>query len=336
MGQMIGSRILGVGTAIPDRVVTNNDLAAMMETSDEWIVERTGIRERHWVEDGSGVGASDLGVQAAYKALDMAGVKKEEIDLIIFATLSPDHDFPGCAPIVQTKMGLAPIACLDIRQQCTGFVYGLSVADAFIKAGAYKRILLIGGEVHSAGLDRTTKGRDVTVLFGDAAGAVIVGPSDDPERRIVSYHLHADGAGALDLCVERPGCIATPRFSRQDFEEGKHFPKMNGKKVFRNAVTRMPEVVNEALLANGLNIGDIKLVLPHQANLRINEKVQQLLGLPDDKIFNNIQKYGNTTAATIPLLMSDALAAGRIQPKDLLCLVAFGAGYTWGSLLLRW
>lgn len=336
MGQMIGSRILGVGTAIPDRVVTNNDLAGMMETSDEWIVERTGIRERHWVEDGSGVGASDLGVQAAYKALDMAGVKKEEIDLIIFATLSPDHDFPGCAPIVQTKMGLAPIACLDIRQQCTGFVYGLSVADAFIKAGAYKRILLIGGEVHSAGLDRTTKGRDVTVLFGDAAGAVVVGPSDDPERRILSYHLHADGAGALDLCVERPGCNATPRFSRQDFEEGKHFPKMNGREVFKHAVRKMPETVEISLAKAGVSLSDVDLFIPHQANQRISEAVQKGLNLPDSKVFNNIDRFGNTTAASIPLAINECVESGRLRRGDLLVVAAFGAGFTWGSAVIRY
>jgi 3-oxoacyl-[acyl-carrier-protein] synthase III len=328
------SRIWGIGTSLPPRVVTNDDLSKMMETTDEWIVERTGIRERRWVAEG--VGASDLGVEAAKRALDNAGVKKEEIDLIIFATLSPDQEFPGCAPLVQHKLGLASIACLDIRQQCTGFVYGLSVADAFIKAGAYKRVLLIGGEVHSVGLDQTTRGRDVTVLFGDGAGAVVVGPSDDPERGIISYHLHADGAGAMDLCVERPGCTRTPRLSQQDFDEGRHFPRMNGKKVFRNAVTRMPEVVFEALLSNGLTMNDVKLVLPHQANLRINEMVQKLLGLPDEKIFNNIQKYGNTTAATIPLLMDEALQLGKFKEKDLLCLVAFGAGYTWASLLLRW
>lgn len=334
------AKILGVGSYVPDRVVTNNDLTQWMETSDEWIQERTGIKERRWVPEGGGVGSSDLAVEAAKRAFAAAGVTLEQFQkrgMIVLGTLSPDHDFPGTGVFLQRKLGLGPMPVLDIRQQCTGFIYGLSIADQFIKTGMYDYVLVVGAEVHSTGLDRSTRGRDVTVLFGDGAGAALVGAAaPDEASGILSSHLYADGNFAEDLWVEYPSSVNSPRMSHQAVEEGRHFPKMEGKKVFKQAVSRMPEVVGEALKANGLGVGDIAMLVPHQANLRINEFVQKTLGLPDDKVWNNIQRYGNTTAATIPLCLDEATKAGKIKRGDLVCLVAFGAGFTWASALLRW
>ena len=335
MGQR-RSRILGIGSYVPPRVVTNADLTKWMETSDEWIVERTGIRERHWVEEGSGIGSSDLGVEAAKKALEAAELTPDKIQMVVFATLSPDHDFPGTGVFLQRKLGLKPMPVLDIRQQCTGFIYGLSIADQFVKSGMVDNVLVVGAEVHSTGLDISTRGRDVAVLFGDGAGAAVVGVSDDDKRGILSTHLYADGTTAEDLWVEFPSSKAHPRLSPKILEEGRHYPKMEGRRVFKNAVTRMPEVVGEALKANGYGLQDLSLLVPHQANLRINEFVQKSLGLPDDKVINNIQKYGNTTAATIPICLDEAIKGGRLKRDDLVCLVAFGAGFTWGSALIRW
>jgi 3-oxoacyl-[acyl-carrier-protein] synthase III len=330
------SRILGIGSHVPARVVTNKDLTQWMETSDEWIVERTGIRERRWVEEGSNVGSSDLALEAAKRALEAAEMPKEKIQMVIFATLSPDHDFPGTGVFLQRKLGLGPMPVLDVRQQCTGFIYALSIADQFIRAGTVDYVLVVGAEVHSTGLDRSTRGRDVTVLFGDGAGAAVVGPSDDETRGILSFHLYADGNHAEDLWVEYPSSVHYPRLSAKVLEDGGHYPKMDGRKVFKNAVSKMPEVVHEALGKNGYKIDDLSMLIPHQANLRINEFVQKSLGLPDDKVWNNIQRYGNTTAATIPLCLDEALRAGKIKRDDLVCLVAFGAGFTWASMLIRW
>jgi 3-oxoacyl-[acyl-carrier-protein] synthase-3 len=307
-----------------------------METTHDWIVERTGIEERHWVEPGSGIGSSDLGVEAAKRALEAAELPKEKIQMVIFATLSPDHDFPGTGVFFQRKLGLRPMPVLDIRQQCTGFLYGLTVADQFVKSGAVDYVLVVGAEVHSTGLDVTTRGRDVAVLFGDGGGAAVVGPSTDDNRGILSTHMYADGTSAEDLWVEFPSSKSSPRLSVKDVEEGRHYPKMEGRKVFKSAVTRIPEVVHEALRHNGYTLADLGCLIPHQANLRINEFVQKSLGLPDHKIHNNIQKYGNTTAATVPLCMDEAIRLGKIKRDDLVCLVAFGAGFTWGSVLLRW
>jgi len=330
------SQILGIGSYAPERVVTNDDLAKLMETSDSWIVERTGIRERRWVEEGKGVGSSDLGVEAAKRALLAAEVPLDKIGMVIFATLSPDHDFPGTGVFFQRKMGLRPMPVLDVRQQCTGFIYALSVADQYIKTGFVDYVLVVGAEVHSTGIDVTTRGRDVAVLFGDAGGAAVVGPARDPERGILSTHLYADGNFAEDLWVDAPASLHHPRLSEKDLADGKHYPQMKGRQVFKHAVQRVPEVVHEALRANGYGIEDLGCLIPHQANLRINEFVQKQLGLPDSKIHNNIDRYGNTTAATIPLCMDEALRVGKIKRGDLVCLAAFGAGFTWGATLLRW
>jgi 3-oxoacyl-[acyl-carrier-protein] synthase-3 len=328
------SRILGIGKYVPERVVTNHELATKMETSHEWIVERTGIEERRWVSEGE-TGA-DLATKASREAIERAGLQPKDIDLIIYATLSPDFMFPGTAVFVQRQLGLKEIPCLDIRQQCTGFIYGLSIADAFIRMGQYKHILMIGSEVHSTGLDISTAGRDVTVLFGDGAGAVVVGRATDDQHMIMSTHLHADGTEAEILWTEYPASARNPRISVEAMAEGKHYPKMNGKKVFKHAVTRMPAAIMEGMVVNQLKLSDIDMLIPHQANLRINQMVAKMIGLPDDKMHNNIMKYGNTTAASIPICMHEAIEVGKIKPGNLVCLVAFGAGLTWGSVFLRY
>jgi 3-oxoacyl-[acyl-carrier-protein] synthase III len=331
---MYRSRLLGIGMSVPSRVVTNHDLATKMETSHDWIVERTGIEERRWVEPGQ-TGA-DLATAASREAIERAGLEPKDIDLIVYATLSPDFNFPGTGVFVQRQLGLREIPCLDIRQQCTGFIYGLSIADAYVRTGSFKHVLLIGSEVHSTGLDISTAGRDVTVLFGDGAGAVVVGRAEDDQHVLLSTHIHADGSEAEILWTEYPASARSPRLSEQAMAERKHYPVMNGKKVFKHAVTRMPQAIMEGMIANGLKLTDIDMVIPHQANLRINQMVAQMIGLPPEKMHNNIQKYGNTTAASIPICMHEALALGKIQPGNLVCLVAFGAGLTWGSAFLRY
>ena len=328
------SRILGVGSYVPSRVIRNEDLRQWMDTSDEWIIERTGIRERRWVEPGEG--PAELGARAARRALEAAGLEPSDIQMIVLGTLSPHHEFPGTAVFVQRQLGLAGIPALDIRQQCTGFVYGLSIADQFIKTGMYDRILVIGTEVHSTGLDLSTTGRDVSVIFGDGAGAAVLGPSEDERRGVLSTHLHADGSLAEMLWIEKPSSAAHPRLTPADLAEGRHYPKMQGRQVFKHAVTRMPEVVHEALAKNGLRIEDVDLLIPHQANLRISEMVQKILGLADDRVYNNIERYGNTTAASIPLALDECVQAGRVRENSLVCLCAFGAGFTWASALIRW
>jgi 3-oxoacyl-[acyl-carrier-protein] synthase-3 len=337
---MKSARILGVGSYVPPRIWKNDDLRELMDTSDEWIRQRTGIEQRHWVDQDTAACTSDLAVEAAKKALSSANVDKSEIDMIILATLSPDHDFPGTACFFQAKMDMPGIPALDVRQQCTGFVYGLSIADQFIRTGMYEKILLIGAETHSKGLNKSTGGRDVAVLFGDGAGAVVVGATDDSSdraARILSTHLHADGRFAKELWIEFPS-MAKPG-DRQDSEAEdrvKHYPAMNGKTVFMHAVKRMPEVLNEALAKNGLKIEDVDLFLFHQANLRINEMVAKQMGIPEEKVFNTIQKFGNTTAATIPIGMDEAIKAGRLKPDMLVGSAAFGSGFTWASALIRW
>ncbi len=328
------SRILGIGMYVPPRVVTNHDLATKMETSHEWIVERTGIEERRWVDPPEG--GAEMAVKASTEAIRRAGLAPKDIDLIIYATLSPDFNFPGTAVFVQRQLGLRDIPCLDIRQQCTGFIYGLSIADAYIKTGAMKHVLLIGSEVHSTGLDQSTAGRDVTVLFGDGAGAVVLGRATDDEHVLLSTHIHADGSEAEILWCEYPASARHPRISLEAMQERKHYPAMVGKRVFKQAVMRMPQAIMEGMIANGLKLDDIDMVIPHQANLRINQMVAQMIGLPPTKMHNNIQKYGNTTAASIPICMHEAIELGKIEPGDLVCLVAFGAGLTWGSAFLRY
>lgn len=336
---MMTSKILGVGSYLPPRIIKNDDLSQLMDTSDEWIKTRSGIEERRWVEDS--VTTSDLALVASERALESAGVKKEELDMIILATLSPDHEVPGTACFLQAKLGVPGIPALDVRQQCSGFLYGLSIADQFIKTGMNKKVLVVGAEVHSKGLDKSAAGRDVAVLFGDGAGAAIVGVgSSDPkptDSQIYSTHLHADGSFAKELWVSAPGHnIGADRINASHIENRDHFPKMNGKTVFVNAVRRMPEAIHEALEKNGKKIEDVDLFVFHQANLRINEMVGKQLGIPPEKIFNTIQKFGNTTAATIPIGFDEAVKAGKLKKGMLVASAAFGSGFTWASALIRW
>jgi 3-oxoacyl-[acyl-carrier-protein] synthase-3 len=326
--------IAGTGFHVPDRIVTNDDLAQLMDTSDEWIQERSGIAERRWIQPGT-TGAQ-MGAAAARMALEEAGIAAEDVDAIVLATLSPDHFFPGTGVFVQRELGLTDIPAIDVRAQCSGFVYGLSVADAFIRSGQYRTILLIGVEIQSTGLNVSTPGRDVAVLFGDGAGAAVLQASDSTDRGVLSTHLHADGRFAEALWADAPSSLGPELVSHDDLDAGRHYPKMEGREVFKHAVARMPEAALEALEANGLTPNDIDLLIPHQANLRISQMVQRRLELPDEKVFNNIQRYGNTTAATIPIALAEAVRAGRLKRGDLLCLVAFGSGFTWGSALVRW
>ena len=334
------SKILGVGSFLPPKVVTNDDLTKYMDTSDEWIRQRSGIEERRWVEIDSQTGSSDLGLRAAEKAITSAGIKKEDLDCIIFATLSPDVHFPGTGCYLQAKLGVPGIPAIDIRQQCTGFIYGLSIADQFVKTGMYNKILVVGAEVHSKGLDKTTRGRDVTVLFGDGAGAVIVGAAEGSkateQSHILSTHLHSDGRFADELLVKLPGMAHPGEWIAADQLNGDEYPRMNGKAVFVHATKRMPEAVTEALEANHLAVSDVDLFVFHQANLRINEACAKQLGIPGEKVFNTIQKYGNTTAATIPIGLDEAVRAGKLKKGMLVASAAFGSGFTWGSAVVRW
>jgi 3-oxoacyl-[acyl-carrier-protein] synthase III len=328
------SRILGLGSYVPPRVVTNHELATQMETSNEWIIERTGIEERRWVSEGEG--GAEMAAKASAQAISRAGLEAREIDMLIYATLSPDYNFPGTGVFTQRLLGMKEIPCIDIRQQCTGFIYGLSIADVYIRSGQYKNILVIGSEVHSSGIDVTTRGRDVAVLFGDGAGAAVLGRAVDDQQLILSTHLHADGSEAEILWTEYPASRYNPRLTVEAMAEARHFPRMVGKKVFKHAVTRMPQAIMEGMMANGVQLKDIDMVIPHQANLRINQMVAQMIGLPPEKMHNNIQKYGNTTAASIPICMNEAVELGKLQRGHLVCLVAFGAGLTWGSAFLRY
>jgi 3-oxoacyl-[acyl-carrier-protein] synthase-3 len=326
--------IVAIGTYVPDRVVTNEELTRYMDTSDEWIRQRTGIQERHWVEPG--LGTSEMAFRAAQRALDQAGWKAGDVDAIVFATLSTDHMFPGDGCFLNAKLGIPGVPALDIRNQCSGFLYGLSVADAWIRTGTYRRIMLVGSETHSTGLDVSTRGRDVAVIFGDGAAVTLLEATDDPDRGVLAVELHADGRFAKDLWTDAPGSIYSPRISREMVDSEAVFPHMEGQKVFKHAIVRMPEAVRSVLGRTGLSPADIKVLVPHQANLRIAEVVQKSLGLRDDQVFNNIQKYGNTTAASIPLALSEAIPARGVQRGDLLAFAAFGAGFTWGAALARW
>lgn len=330
------SHILGVGHHVPARVVTNDDLTKVMDTSDEWIYQRTGIRERHFSDGWTG--ASDMGAIAAREALERAGLEAGDIDCIVFATLSPDLDMPASACLLQQHLDIAGVPAFDVKNQCSGFLYGLSIADKFVKTGTFEHVLLVGAEVHSTGLDLSTRGREVAVIFGDGAAAVVIGPAPDPERGILTTHLHADGKYAEKLWLESAASRDRPRLSEEIVADptGRIYPKMEGRYVFKHAVTRLPEVIHEALGARGLTTNDLALLIPHQANVRINQAAAMSLELPDDKVFNNIDRYGNTTAGSIPLALYEALEAGRIHDGDLICLAAFGAGFTWASALIRW
>ena len=332
------SRIKGLGFYVPDNVVTNDDLSKLMDTSDEWIQERTGIKERRHALKGSDTTTS-MGVKASLKAIEVAKINKEEIDFIVFATLSPDFYFPGCGVLVQKELGLPNVGALDIRNQCSGFLYALSVADQYIKTGMYKNILVIGAETQSPALDMTTRGRNMAVLFGDGAGAAIVSRSDNPERGILSTHLHSQGEHAEQLAMIAPG-VGTkwvPQIlAENDPDDVSYYPNMNGQFVFKNAVVRFAEVIEEGLKANGLSREDINMLIPHQANLRISQFVQHQFKLTDEQVFNNIMKYGNTTAASVPIALTEAVQQGKIKDGDLVVLAAFGSGFTWASAIIRW
>jgi 3-oxoacyl-[acyl-carrier-protein] synthase-3 len=330
---MKGSYIAGTGMYVPDQVITNHDLEQMMDTSDEWIRERSGIVERRFVEPGTG--PADLAVPASRQAIENAGISVEDVDFLIFATLSPETYFPGSGVHLQKKLGIPGIGCLDVRNQCTGFVYALSIADQYVKSGMYKNILVVGGEVHSAGLNLSTEGRDVAVLFGDGAGAAVVQPTEN-DHRILSTHLHADGNFIEELYVEAPTTLEKPYLTKEMIDDGRIHPTMNGRQVFKHASTRFPEVILESLETNGLSQDDLDMVIPHQANLRITQMVAKKLNLTEEQYYSNIHKYGNTTAASIPMALHEALEEGKIQSGDLVSLAAFGSGFTWGAALIRW
>lgn len=335
---MYTSRIKGLGFYVPDNVVTNDDLSKLMDTSDEWIQERTGIKERRHALKGSDTTTS-MGVKASLKAIEAAKINKEEIDFIVFATLSPDFYFPGCGVLVQKELGLPNVGALDIRNQCSGFIYALSVADQYIKTGMYKNILVIGAETQSPALDMTTRGRNMAVLFGDGAGAAIVSRSDNPKRGILSTHLHSQGEHAEQLAMITPGVgtkWVTELLAENDPDDVSYYPNMNGQFVFKNAVVRFAEVIEEGLKTNGLSNKDINMLIPHQANLRISQFVQHQFKLTDEQVFNNIMKYGNTTAASVPIALTEAVQQGKIKDGDLVVLAAFGSGFTWASAIIRW
>jgi len=326
--------ISGTGFFLPPRVVTNDELSSYMDTTDEWIQERTGIKERRYVEKG--VGPSDLAISATEQALKAAGLKVSDIDFIIFATSTPDFYAPGSGCVLQEKMGFNEIGALDIRVQCSGFIYGLSIAEQYIRTGNFKNILLIGAEVQSTAMNLTDEGRDTAIIFGDGSGAAIISATEE-NKGILSTHMHSEGKYLKELWLEAPASNAGhPRITREVLDEGKQYLKMNGKEVFRHAITRFPEVINEALEANNLTSENINLLIPHQANLRITQMVQKRLGLSNDQVFSNIHKYGNTTAATIPIALAEAFNEGRIKEGDILVLAAFGAGFTWASAIMKW
>ncbi|NNJ55080.1 MAG: ketoacyl-ACP synthase III [Bacteroidia bacterium] len=333
------SIIRGLGFYVPENIVTNDDLSKIIETNDEWITERTGIKERRWVGDADD-STTSMGVKAALNAISDAEIDKNDIDFIVFATLSPDYYFPGPGVSVQKELELDTIGALDVRNQCSGFVYAISVADQYIKTGMYKNILVIGSEYQSGGLDKTTRGRGVSVIFGDGAGAAIVSASNNENETggILSTHLHSQGMHAEELALLRPSTSHwVPQILKEnDPNDISYYPYMNGNFVFKHAVTRFPQVIGEALQQNGYESTDISLLIPHQANLRIAQFIQRTMKLTDDQVFNNIQKYGNTTAASIPIAMAEAKQHGRINKGDLICLAAFGSGFTWASALIKW
>lgn len=336
MATLRHSYIAGVGHYVPSRVVTNAELEPMMNTSDAWIQERTGIQERRWFEEGKDTTAN-MGANAARKALEMAGVAANDVQLIVFATLSPDYFFPGSGVLLQRELGMTNNApALDVRNQCSGFIYALSVADQFVRTGMYDTVLVVGSEIHSSGLDKSPGGRGVSVIFGDGAGAAVLRPATGEGQGILSTHLYAQGEFAEELIVKEPSSNRDNRNVRMMENEQNLYPHMNGQNVFKHAVVRFPQVIKEALDQNGYQPADLNLLIPHQANLRITQYVQQKMGLADDKVFSNIQRYGNTTAASVPIALSEAVQEGRIKRGDLVCLAAFGSGFTWASALIKW
>ena len=335
---MYNSRIVGLGKYLPDNIVTNNDLAEKMDTSDAWIQERTGIKERRHIVKGQGDTTASMGVAAARIAIKRAGLQPQDIDMILFATLSPDYYFPGSGVIVQELLDIPTCPAMDIRNQCSGFVYGLATADQFIKSGMYKNVLVIGSENHSGGLDFTTRGRGVSVIFGDGAGAAVLTREEDNNKGVLSSHLHSEGKFAEELSLIGP---STNRWvpeilEANDPEDVSYYPYMNGQLVFKNAVVRFSEVIMEGLTQNNLGPDAINMLVPHQANLSISQFVQKKFGLTDDQVYNNIQRYGNTTAGSIPIALTEAWEEGKIKSGDLVVLAAFGSGFTWGSSIIRW
>ena len=335
---MYNSRIAGLGFYVPENVVTNDDLSKLMDTNDEWIQERTGIKERRHVVEETDT-TTTMGVKAAKVAIERAGIDKDDIDFIIFATLSPDYYFPGPGVLVQRDLNMKTVGALDIRNQCSGFVYAISIADQYVKTGMYKNVLVIGSELHSRGLDMTTRGRGVSVIFGDGAGAAVLAREENSKKGILSTHLHSEGQYAEELSLIAPGMgkrWVTDIIKDNDPEDTSYFPYMNGQFVFKNAVVRFSEVIMEGLKANNLGPQDIDMLIPHQANLRISQFVQKKFGLSDEQVYNNIMSYGNTTAASIPIALTEAWELGKIKEGDLVVLAAFGSGFTWGSAIIRW
>ena len=335
---MSKSKITGMGMYVPENEITNRDLTALMDTSHEWILERTGIESRRHIKKGDGNTTATMGVKASRIAIERSGIDKNDIDLILFATLSPDYYFPGSGVIVQKELDIPTCPAMDIRNQCSGFIYALSTADQFIKTGMYKNILIIGSENHSGGLDMTTRGRGVSVIFGDGAGAVVLSRSSSEETGILSTHMHSEGKYAEELSLIGP---STRRWvpeimAANDAEDTSYYPYMNGQLVFKNAVVRFSEVIMEGLQENQMTPDQIDMLIPHQANLRISQFIQKKFGLTDDQVYNNIMRYGNTTAGSIPIAMTEAWEAGKIKSGDLVVLAAFGSGFTWGSALIRW
>lgn len=335
---MYHSKITGLGFYVPEHVVTNDDLSRLMDTNDEWIQERTGIKERRHVQLEEDT-TSGMALKAAKIAIERSGIDKDDIDFIVFATLSPDYYFPGPGVTLQKDLGIKTVGALDVRNQCSGFIYALSVADQFIKTGMYKNILVVGSEVHSKGLDMTTRGRGVSVIFGDGAGAAVLSRTEDLNKGILSTHLHSQGEHAEELALIAPGMgkrWVTDIIAENNPDDESYYPHMNGQFVFKNAVVRFSEVINEGLEANGLKISDIDMLIPHQANLRISQFIQQKFQLTDDQVYNNIMKYGNTTAASVPIALTEAWEQGKIKEGDLVVLAAFGSGFTWASAIIRW
>ncbi|MEE3302381.1 MAG: beta-ketoacyl-ACP synthase III [Candidatus Neomarinimicrobiota bacterium] len=327
------SKIIGMGFKVPDNIISNDDLSKMMDTSDDWIQSRSGIKERRWATDK--IATSDLALVAANNAISNAEIDSKEIDMVIVGTLSSDYFFPGVSAQLQEKLNLNTIGAFDIKAACSAFVYSISIADQYIKTGMAKTILVVGAETQTKLIEKSTEGRDVAVLFGDGAGAAILKRSED-KSEILSTHLHSEGKDLKNLWMEAPGTSHGSWFKENQFDKSKFTPKMNGREVFRNAVTRFPEVINEALDFNNLDINDIKLIIPHQANHRISEAVAKRLGVGMDKVYSNIHKYGNTTAASIPIALTEAIESGKIGKGDIIILAAFGAGYTWASAAIKW
>jgi 3-oxoacyl-[acyl-carrier-protein] synthase-3 len=330
------AKIVGQGMFVPERVVTNHDLAQLMDTNDEWIRQRSGIAERRFVSDGET--PADLAQRAAERALASAGLEARDLDCILLATLSPQHDFPGTSFFLHDRLGVPEIPCMDVRAQCSGFLFSLGIADSFVRAGQFGRVMVVGCEVHSTGIELATRGREVSVLFGDGAGAVIVeaNENDADPAGILEIRMHAEGKHAQKLWVPAPGSSYTPRrLTHEMIDDGMIYPKMEGRFVFKHAVTRMPEVLHETLSAASVKLEDVDLFLFHQANLRINEYVAQQLGIPPEKCLHNIDRYGNCSAASIPMLIAEAADGGRLPPGALVAMTGFGSGFTWGSALVR-